>query len=763
MPLSPDEFQIALSRHKAGQIEAARAAYQKILEQDDSHADVWHFLGVSSHQLGRNEEALAQIGRAIALNDKNAAYHANRGLALRGLGRLDEAAAAFERAVTLRPSDAAALFNLGAARLEQNRPQAAQLCLDQARSLGRTDANAYVRLSVAYRKLGRYEDAIAAAQTALELAPDSAPALGALGNAHREAGDLPAARQALERAVETDPNSPAAQNNLGIVLEQMGEPEAARGRYEQALTLDPEFAEAHTNLGNLLKASGDIEAAVAYYEQAVAENPELPAAHVSLAKAHKDRGDHQQAAQHFNRAAALAPNSPLDELRQLALGPTVFRDHDHVAEYRASLSQQLARLRGAGARLDPSRLATSAVEPPLALQFLDGNLRPLKEAYARVFQGVVPREFASGDTGAPQQGAARLGLVVTPGHEMGFLRHFAPLLPQLASDDCRVTLIGGAGGLRYMAGHLNAPAIDLLPLPGRYDQMLAAIRAAALDVLYYWEVGSDSTNYFLPLARLAPVQCASFGIQVTTGIPTVDVYASSQTVEGPAYQDHYSERLLLVDGLLSYQEPLPLPAKFLPRESFDIRPHEHFYACPQQLGKFHPDFDRLLKGILEADPRAAIVVVEDRFGVAAEQLRERLVRTLGKDAKRLRWRPRQSPESYRSLIAAADLLLDPPHFSGMNTTYDALSFGRPVVTLPSEFQRGRYTLGCYRAMQVEDCVAHDEESYVQIAVKLGADRDYRESIVQKLTSARRRLFYDAGAIERNRRLFGKLIEMARTG
>jgi hypothetical protein len=37
------------------------------------------------------------------------------------------------------------------------------------------------------------------------------------------------------------------------------------------------------------------------------------------------------------------------------------------------------------------------------------------------------------------------------------------------------------------------------------------LRAARFDLIYFWEVGTDSTNHFLPFLRPAPVQCTGWG------------------------------------------------------------------------------------------------------------------------------------------------------------------------------------------------------------------------------------------------------------
>ena len=60
---------------------------------------------------------------------------------------------------------------------------------------------------------------------------------------------------------------------------------------------------------------------------------------------------------------------------------------------------------------------------------------------------------------------------------------------------------------------------------------------------------------------------------------------------------------------------------------------------------------------------------------------------------------------YLHLVAAADVLLDPRPYGGGVTSYDGFSLGKPIVTWPTQFHRGRYVLGHYRKMEIMDCVA----------------------------------------------------------
>jgi predicted O-linked N-acetylglucosamine transferase (SPINDLY family) len=106
-------------------------------------------------------------------------------------------------------------------------------------------------------------------------------------------------------------------------------------------------------------------------------------------------------------------------------------------------------------------------------------------------------------------------------------------------------------------------------------------------------------------------------------------------------------------------------------------------------------------------------------------------------------------------------MLDTFHFGGGNTTYEALALGTPVVTLPSEFLRGRITHGCYRKMNVLDCVAADSSQYVDIAVRLGTDRDLRETCRRKIRSASDVLFEDIAAVRDIERFFVRAVADAK--
>jgi predicted O-linked N-acetylglucosamine transferase (SPINDLY family) len=109
--------------------------------------------------------------------------------------------------------------------------------------------------------------------------------------------------------------------------------------------------------------------------------------------------------------------------------------------------------------------------------------------------------------------------------------------------------------------------------------------------------------------------------------------------------------------------------------------------------------------------------------------------------------PRLSHDGFLGLVRIADVMLDPVHFGGGSTTIQALSFGTPVVTLPSEFLRGRISYACYQHMGVDRLVGKDMDDYIKIAVELGKNRDERSSLRQELSQKSEVLFSNMKVIE----------------
>ena len=89
--------------------------------------------------------------------------------------------------------------------------------------------------------------------------------------------------------------------------------------------------------------------------------------------------------------------------------------------------------------------------------------------------------------------------------------------------------------------------------------------------------------------------------------------------------------------------------------------------------------------------------------------------------------------------------------------------GAPVVTLPGDYARSRFTYASYSRMGVMDCVAKNQQEYVEIALRLGTDRDCRTAMRERIVDTSECIFEDVGTVRALERFFTEAVEKAGIG
>jgi protein O-GlcNAc transferase len=146
-----------------------------------------------------------------------------------------------------------------------------------------------------------------------------------------------------------------------------------------------------------------------------------------------------------------------------------------------------------------------------------------------------------------------------------------------------------------------------------------------------------------------------------------------------------------------------------------------------RIFKLHPTFDLVLAHILTAVPKAYVVVVAERTYHLNQQFMNRLHVTM-MDFPGTRERVVFTEfQYYNHMLNQAACVLDTFPYGGCLTTHDAVSNSVPLVTLPLEHVRGRYSLSMYSQMGHTDLVAANESHYVDIAVRLLTDVAFNEA------------------------------------
>lgn len=758
----------ALGHHQAGEFARAERIYLDILRQEPRLADALYLLGTLYLQKNSLDQAEPLLRRAIAARPDHAEARNNLGLtlaergdadaaidefrraaaartqypdplynlgnALRSKGRPREAADAYRRAIAIDPLRPRYLENLAIALREANQLDEALATIDRAAAIEPASAIALNTRGAILKAMGRFAEAADAFGRACELDPDMAEAWSNRGVTLAQLLFFDEAESCCRRAIARSPQSATAHHNLGLVHHALGRNQEAAESFLQAVTLKRDFTDAFANLGACFHDAGDYAQAERAYRMALDLDADHYVALSNLGAALESQGQAVEAKECFHRSYAIQPTSSLTRLRAQLVCPLVFEDAGQIASFRRQLDADLDEAIERGERHNLASLLANDARPPFNLQFHGLNERLTRERFARLIGPSM--EY---DPPPPGVGPPRMGFLVTHGHEWAFQRSIGGLFAHFRRDWTPMVICAG-GAIEGLRAALANSRVEFIPLAPGIERTIQSLREAKLDLLYHWEIATAALNYLLPFCRVAQAQVTSWGIQVTSGIPAIDAYLSSEWVEVTDADEHYTERLVRLKTMMSYQRRLAPPRVLRPKSSFGLPEDAHLYLCAQHLGKFHPDYDPILRGILEKDEHAHIVVTEGRTAGAVLALRERWRRTIGPVADRIVMLPNQSGDDYFSLVHQADVVLDPLHFGGVNTTYDALSYNQALVTLPSPFHRGRYTAGCLRSIGVTDTIASSPDDYIAIAVRLATDMDYRDDVRRRIDAQSGSLF-----------------------
>jgi len=440
----------------------------------------------------------------------------------------------------------------------------------------------------------------------------------------------------------------------------------------------------------------------------------------------------------FDRVIALNGDSR-SRLVQATLVAPVHHDNAAMLAARETVSRSFDQLLAdPGLRVDFSRDISNFPISLFNFAFHGADERPLMEKMAAVFRHADPGLCWT----APHVGALRgKGDLI----RIGVVGSFGTLSIYLTTAFLFERFDRTAFSLTFyttdaLGDEMAAHGIAVTRLPPVLAEARRIVAADRNDVLVYNEVFMNHFYYLMAFARLAPVQALRAGHPVTSGLDSIDYFISARTIEREGAQADYTETLLMLrEQCTIYPRATPEVAA-LDFRDFGIPADRHVYLCSQTWYKMHPDFDAVLARILAGDPAGVLVLFENDFPARTAIVEPRLRAALGPDASRLHILPRQPLPRYLALITNAAVMLDSYHFGAGNTCYQAFQLGVPLVTKPTAYMRGRGTYGLYQLMAFEELVAWTDDDYVDLALRVARDADFRARCRAEILQRSGRIF-----------------------
>ena len=768
--LSPHDpeayFNLGVTLQKIKKLEEAESHYRSAIGINSQYLDAIINLAVILKDDNRLDEAEALCRKALQIQADHPMARSNLGIILQKAGRLDEAEVCFQSLLKTRPNDADAYFNLSLILKAMGNSEGAEANCRQAILINPNYFEAHYHLGNILRDAGRLIDACACYKSAIQINPGDSRIHNDFGNTCLSMKRLDEAEASFRKALEIEPDAAEAHNNLGLVLRLLGRVNDAELRYRRALEAKPDYAEAHYNLGNILNDLNQLdeaeacyrkaiqikpdyaeaynnlgntlisldkfEDAVSSFQQAILLKPDYVDAYGNLGNALKMLGRKDEADAAFDRGLKLAPNNPLLRLARaincLPVVPKTIEEANAAPErFGLALQALSAWLASDSAhKADFNKVVGSHL--PFYLAYRNGNHVELLSRYGDLVAQARSAEFSFAQN-SPRK---KVRLAVVSCH---IRRHsvwnviLRGLITHLDRHKFEIVMYH-LGRMEDGETNFARSAADIWrdvhDIPD-FEGWLQAIKNDQPDVIFYPELGMDDMTVRLATCRLAPLQVASWGHPITTGLPTIDLFLSGEMIEPADADSHYRERLVKLPGTGS----CTIPIEMVPEEPGEIEAKLATrsgvrFVIAQMPSKFDPSDDALYANIAAEVPDSVFIVLRvTNRTFASDRVFARLSNTFrehGLDPEKhllmIPWLPERK---FYALLELCDIYLDCPSFSGYTTAWKAVNCGIPLVTLEGRFMRQRLAAGLLRQIEQTDTIAEDRKSYVDIAVKLAGE------------------------------------------
>jgi protein O-GlcNAc transferase len=756
------EVSCAIKLHQARRLKEAAKICHDVIGKQPSNADALHLLGVIAQQTNRPDEALSLVRRAIHWQPLAPHYHYALGAILQQLGRLDEALESFDLALQLKPDLAAAHLSRGFILQHRGRLPEALEAFDRAVQINPDYAEAHFNRGVILGRQGRLEEALASYDEALRVKPDFVAARVNQAKALEGLGRFDQALEASEQALRIKPDLAEAHASRGDALTRLGRTSDALAAYHEAVRIKPDFAQAQFNRGVVLADARQSAQAIAAFDRAVQANPNHVDAHVARGLALQQDGRTDEAAQAFERALAIDPDCDVAHFALcICQLPIIYASAEEIPLRRQRYHDHLQRLASRYRKASPERRAKAAAAIGIALPFYLAyqglNDRPLQEVYGRMISQLMASRYpqwAQPLAMPPVDGKVRVGLIskyFCHTHAIwklplaGWIEAFDRSKFELFgyhtdSDKDQATKLAEQSLSKFVQGPLSIA------------QWCEVISQDHLHVILIPEFGAmDPVTLQLSSLRLAPIQITTLGHPVTSGLPTIDYYLSSELMEPEDGHEHYTEELILLPNSSIYYIPLQFRPQPTDKSRLGIEEDQLMFWCCQSLYKYLPQYDIIY-------PRIASLAKCCKFVFIASPLSDGITKIF---RQRLRdafaqfqlnyedycvFVPFMNAEGFMGMTAIADVFLDSIGWNGNNSSFEAIAYDVPVVTLPVDTMRGRHTVAHLKMMGIDELITSSVDGYVQLAVRLAQDPAYRHQIAAKIAANKHRLYRDPAPI-----------------
>jgi predicted O-linked N-acetylglucosamine transferase (SPINDLY family) len=661
-------------------------------------------LGIISINLKNFLEAKSFFQKTIFLNPDYAESYNNLGICYEKLNDNLNAKKNFILAIRKNKNFCEAYKNLGIIYVRENNLLRAVSFLKKSINPNNISVDTFLNLAHCYYKLKKFELAI----------------------------------YNYDCIIDINPNISQIYNNKGNALCELGKFDEAINNYNLAIKNNPNHEDYYINKANAYFDLSKYDLAIDSYNLALKIKPDVAKVYFLRGKIYKILGKTELAMNDFNKSFVIDTNYYNALIENLLILPHIYEDNYEFNRFRQRYIKSLDHLNN----LDNFIFDNNFPDNQTFLLSYGNlcNLELLKKK-VKVFRKIFPKLNRVTTIKEIFTSKIRIGFIseFLTDHTIGKL--FQGLIGNLDKKKFDIFIFHSSytkeGKIKKS---IDSSATKSIKLSKNFDDKVSVIGNEKLDIIFYPDIGMSSDLYYLTFLRLAKYQINSWGHPETSGNSTIDYFISSKVCETPEAQKFYNEKLINFNNFTSFYE---VP-NFLQKD-FNISNFGKYniYFCSQSLFKILPDFDLILKGILEKDKRAQLVFINDQWDSWNKILLNRWKKSINKNLDRIKFVDRLSVDEFINLSGNSNVLLDPVYFGAGNSFIETFTYGTPMVTFPSSFLRSRLVMGLYNQMKINNPpVVYNNEDYINLSIELANNKKKNKEIRDQIIENSNKFFFN---------------------
>ena len=552
-----------------------------------------------------------------------------------------------------------------------------------------------------------------------------------------------------KKAKANSKNFKVAEESLkkAIIYHQQKDICRAEQKYREAIQAGCKHEAAYTNLGVICKNSNRFDEAIKLYKQSIKINDRNVQTYINLGILYRRLNEVEKQKESLRIACTLKPNNLNCYIMLHSIFSKIPRSEAQIDQERRNFDD-----------------ACSYMLDKKDLDFEDnGNInlgifglayhnknddKALLEKFANALRnneqlGSILSSYCEKNKPKKQSSdAIKVGIV----SDIWGLNHpvtlnFSGIIEHLVKTDIDVEIITGPSISRKekieVEQRFNKKTVEL---GSKLAVNCKIISERNLDMIIYPDIGMTNQTYLLAMARLAPVQVVLAGHPCTTGLDTVDYFLSNE-IEVIDAQDNYTEQLIRL-STLSTSMTMP-KFELAKKEIQGLDKEKILIGIPHSLFKLTEEFEQAIDIVAESENNIQFILCDSPTKGLANLLRERWQRTAPTLLKKSIFFERLEYQSFLCLLSKMDIVLDTFGFGAATVFFQAMALGKPVVTMPNRYLKGRTAAGGYQQMKVsQPPIANSKDEYIKLLCNLIRSKDERDRLSSEIKDKAKNLLFD---------------------